>query len=166
MAAPAATARQSPAAGYIAIPDGFRTKVTLSLIPNLEIEEIEVKVLGFDNGEPVEQDSMWSEALRVVRARQITSTTPCVVIAKWDPIFLTRCVTYIGIEKVGASSQVITETFYDGSTRAYYGYLRSAEGENLAEGSKGRMTINLQPTNWDPVNRVYAAPVMVNVSGS
>ena len=164
MAAPSATARGTP--GGIMIPDGMRTKVTLSLNTTIQIEEVEVKPFGFDNGEPIEQDSMWSGALQVVRAQQITKCTPCTVICKYDPAALDALRTLQGVERSGSNAQIITETFYDGSTRAWYGYVRGADPDSLAIGGKGKMTVTLQPTNWDPVNNAYAAPVMVSVAGS
>lgn len=164
MAAPAATPRVTPAG--IMIPDGKNTKITLSLDTDIEFEEVETTLSGFDNGEPIEQDSAWSSRLQVVRAQQINACTPIEILCKWDPVMLERGRAMVGVEKSGASAQVITETLYDGSARASFGYLKAIQPESLVKGQKGRMRITLQPTNWDPVNNVYAEPVYTNVSGS
>ena len=164
MANPAPTNRGTPTG--IMIPDGFRTKVTLALIPTLEVEEVEVKVSGFDGGEPIEQDSMWMERLRVVRARQTLDCTPLTFVCKYDPSVLNTLKGQINVEKSGSTAQVITETYYDGTQRAWFGYVRAAEPENIVANQKGRMTITCQPTNWDPVNHVYAEPQTVSVAGS
>jgi hypothetical protein len=146
--------------------DGFRTKMTYALDPDLEVEEVEVKPFGVNGMEPIEQDSMWLVRWRIFRAQQILEATASSQIVKYDPQFKNTLIGLVNVEKSGSTAQVITETFYDGSTQAYYGFLLQVEFDNLVRGQKGRATLTNQPTNWDPVNRVEAGPVFVNVSGS
>lgn len=167
MANPSATARQSPiSAGYIWIPDGMRTKFTFSLIPNAPVFEFEVKPSGWDGGEAIEQDNVWLVAYRVFRAQQIMEATESQVRCMYDPYMRHVLKGQINVEKSGSNAQVCTEADYDGTTRAYYGFLRMIEFDNLVKGQKGQATLTIRPTNWDPINNVEVGPVMVNVTGS
>lgn len=164
MAAPAATARQTP--GGIRLPDGFRTKITFALLPALIVEEVGVKPAGVDNNEPIVQDSMWNTRYTLVREQQLISLMPATFTCYIDPLFVDTMLGLCGVAKSGSTAQVITETFPDGSTRAYYGFLKSVDFEEFVRGTRPKATITIQPTNWDPVNRIEAGPVTVSVAGS
>ena len=57
-------------------------------------------------------------------------------------------------------------TFADGSTLAFYGYLKNFEPQDSEEGSDPEANITIQPTNWDNANSTEEAPVLVAVPGT
>jgi hypothetical protein len=60
----------------------------------------------------------------------------------------------------------ITVHFPDGSTLAFYGYLKTFEPQEMTEGEQPEAECEFVVTNWDPANRVEAGPVMVEVAGT
>lgn len=162
--APSPTTRQTPTG--IWIPKGFRTKYTMSLDPNASMWEVEVTPSGVSAGEMIPQDSMWNNRWRIKRAQDLIEGLDSTVRFMYDPILKDDIRGLVGVEKSGASAQVLTETDYDGSTRCYYGVLREVTFDPLVPNQPGMGTATFSPTNWDPVNNVEAAPVFSNVAGS
>lgn len=157
---PSATARQAPAAGSIWIPDGIHTYHTNALDPDVCLWEMEVKPSGFSAGEPIPQDSMWNTRYKMKRAQQLIEGTPSTIKFKYDPNLKSLLPGLVGVETT------LTETFYDGSQAAYYGYWKDLEFDALVPGQMGTGTITVQPTNFDKTNRVEAGPFFTNVAGS
>jgi hypothetical protein len=158
MPAPVAVARVAPTG--IWIPDGFRTKVCFSDAPNLAIFETAVTPAGVDNGEPIEQDSMWNVRWRMKREHQINEFLPTTIKFMYDPAYRSL------LNGLCGHNQTITESIYDGSTCAYFGYPRSFIYDEHVEGKKGTGTAVVQPTNVDPASKGEFGPVFVNVAGS
>lgn len=62
--------------------------------------------------------------------------------------------------------QTITITFPDGSTLAFYGFMKSFEPDNLEEGTFPIATVAFVPTNADPTTGDEEAPVLTSVAGT
>lgn len=158
MAAPTPTARGTPAG--IKLKDGFRTLITFSRSTTASLWEKTVKPPGIDGGDPIDQTTMHNSAWRTTAPRQLKTLTECSGKAAYDPNVVNQLYDLINIE------QTITVTFSDGSTLAFYGFLKMFETDELSEGQQPEASFTIVPTNFDHVNKVEAAPVLTSVSGT
>jgi hypothetical protein len=60
----------------------------------------------------------------------------------------------------------ITETYPDGSTLAYYGWLKSAKPQSKKEGEFPKLTVEIVPSNWDATNNVEEKEVFTPAGGT
>lgn len=144
------------------MPDGFATMITLGLNPTAKFWEKTVTPPGLDGGDAVETTTMHSAGWRTFAARNLKTLTDLVTTAAYDPD------VFSDDEVVGAINRedTITVTFPDGSTLAFFGYLRLFEPQEMNEGDQPEAQITITPTNWDHVNFVEAGPVMTEVPGT
>ena len=158
MAAPVPTVRQSP--GGIKLDDGYQTLVTFASDPDIEFWEKTVQPPGIDGGDAIDTTTMHIDEWRTMAARALKTLTESSLTVAYDPILYTSILALINVETT------ITITFPDGSTLAFYGFLRSFEPSEMSEGEQPEATVNITPTNFDPVNFVEADPVLTNVPGT
>lgn len=164
MAAPTPTTRGTP--DGIKLKDGYSTKITLSLDTTIEFWEKTVKPPGMDGGDKIDQTTMLNDDWRTFASRSLITLTDSTIKAAYDPNLYNAILGLVNVQKIGSSAQIITVTFPDGSTLAYYGFLQSFEPDEMVEGTQPTATIVLAPTNYDPVNNVEAAPVLTSVAGT
>lgn len=158
MAAPVATARGVPAG--IKMKDGFQSFITFSGNTTVAFWEKTVKPPGIDGGDKIKQTTMHNDNVHTYAARYLvditdTQTTVAYDPAVWDSIFLLVNVP-----------QTITVTFSDGSTLAFFGYLKSFEPQEMVEGEQPEAQITIVATNVDPLSCEEALPVMTPGTGS
>ncbi len=158
MAAPTPTVRGTPAG--IKLKDGFSSKVTLGALPTASFWEKKIKPPGLDGGEPIQQTTMHNVTYRTTAPRQLKTLTPQTFTAAYDPNFYNQLLSRVNVE------DTITHQFGDGSTLAYYGFLKSIVPNDVEEGAQPEAQIEIVPTNWDYINHVEAAPVLTSVSGT
>ncbi len=158
MAAPVATARGTP--GGIALQDGYQTLITLALDTTIEFWEKTVKPPGIDGGDTVETRTMHNTTWETFAPRSLKRMTECTTRVAYDPLMYTEIVSAIN------RRDTITVRFADGSTVAFYGYVKSFEPADVEEGTQPEADITIQPTNWDHDNNVEAGPTLVEVSGT
>lgn len=158
MAAPTPTTRQTPAGIYLE--DGHSTLITLAGDPDISLWERTVTPPGIDGEDPVDVTTMHNTVNRTFAPRQLKTLTEMTTTAAYDPAVLTQLYARINIE------DTITVTFPDGSTWAFYGYLRAFEPDEISEGEMPSATVTFQPTNWDYVNNTEEGPALVSVAGT
>lgn len=158
MAAPVATARQDPAG--IKLDDGYRTLVTFATSPTISFWEKSITPPGLDSGDPIDTTTMHNDQWRSMAPRQLVTMTEFTMTAAYDPNIYNTILTLLGTETT------VTVTFPDGSTLAFFGFLRSFEPDALTEGAQPEATITVTPTNADPVTGAEEAPVLVSVAGT
>jgi hypothetical protein len=159
MAAPATTARGTPAG--IKLKEGQGNSIAFSRRPTVSFWEVTIKPSGIDGGDGVEQTTQLNVAWHTMAPRILKTLTPCTVNAAYDPNVYNDILTYL-VNQEGS----VTIRFTDGSTLDFFGYLQKFEPEDLKEGEQPRASITIVPTNFDPANRVEAAPVLTSVSGT
>lgn len=157
-AAPTPTARVAPSG--IKLDDGFRCVKTFASDTNLEIWEKGVKPPGWDGGDAIETSTMHNVTYRTMASRALRTLTESTVRFAYDP----SC--YDAFEDLINLETTITDTFPDGSTLAYYGFLKDVEFDELVEGEQPEGTATIVPTNFDPVNKVEAGPALSSVAGT
>jgi hypothetical protein len=158
MAAPTPTARQDPAG--IMLEDGYRTLVTFARDPDIEFWEKGVTPPGLDGGDPIDTTTMHNDYWRSATPRSLVTMTEFECRVAYDPVLYTRIQNLLNIE------DTVTVRFPDGSTLAFYGFLRSFEPDELVEGEHPEATIMVVPTNADPVTGDEEAPVLSSVAGT
>lgn len=158
MAAPTPTARQTPAG--IRLTDGFSTKVTFAADPDVSLWERTVKPPGVDGGDAIETSTMHQTAWRTMAARALKTLTESTFTAAYDPNCYNQLISLINVETT------ITVTFPDGSTLAFFGFLRAFEPNELQEGEMPDAQVSITPTNEDPAAHTEQAPVLTSVPGT
>ncbi len=158
MAAPVTTVRGAPLGGKMG--DGYQTLIAFALDPTVSFWERTVTPPGIDGGDAVETTTMHNTEWRSMAARALKTLTESSLTVAYDPLVDTNILSLISNE--GS----VTVHFPDGSTLDFYGYLRSFQPGDLAEGTMPEATITITPTNYDPVNKVEAAPVYKTANGT
>lgn len=158
MAAPTPTARGTPSG--IKLEDGFRSLHTFSHNATIGLWEVDIAPPGDDGGEPINTTTMHNITYRTMSPRALISSSPSTIRFAYDPA------ARASIRQELNREQTMTVTFPDGSTEAYYGFLQSVTFDALVEGTMPMGTAVIQPTNFDPTNRVEAGPVVTSVAGT
>lgn len=158
MAAPTTTARTTPAG--IKLDDGYTCKKAFTADPDVSFWEKSNKPPGIDGGEAIDTTTFFNATYRTMAARALKTLTVSTVKAAYDPNVINNILALVNVE--GS----VTDHFPDGSTLSYYGFLKSIEFDELVEGQQPECTITVVPTNFDPVARVEAPPVLTSVAGT
>lgn len=160
MAAPSATPRGTP--GGLAMPDGFSSLITLASDDDIQFFEKTVQPPGMDGGDAIETTTMHNTAWRTLAARSLKTLTDVTATVAYDPAVLDSGAIQAAINR----EDTITVTFSDGSTIAFYGYLRTFEPSEMEEGAQPEATVTITPTNVDPSDFSEAGPTIVEVAGT
>lgn len=157
MAAPSATPRVDPAG--LLLEDGYRSVITFATDTNLELWEKTVQPPGMDGGDAIDITTMHNDVWRTAASRALVTLTDSTAVCAYDPVCYTSLLALLNVHTT------ITHTFPDGSTVAYYGFLRSVEFAELVEGTQPEVTITITPTNRDSSGVEYG-PTVVSVAGT
>ena len=160
MAAPSTVTRVDPTTLGRMLEDGYSTKIAFAVDPDIEFWEKTVQPPGVDGGEKIETTTMFNSAWRTFAARHLKTLTGGQTKVAYDPVVYNQIITIINVPTS------VTVTFPDGSTLDFFGYLQKFEPDDLAEGTHPEATVSFEPTNYDPVNAIEAAPVMTEVAGT
>jgi hypothetical protein len=158
MAAPTPTPRVTPTGKYL--DDGHQTLVTFARDTNVNLWEKSVTPPGIDGGDEIDVTTMHNVLWRTTRPRQLQTLTEMTFTAAYDPNIYTQVLALVN------QDDTITVTFLDGSTVAFYGYLKSFTPDAATEGEQPEATVVVVPTNWDATNSVEAGPTVTEVAGT
>ena len=158
MAAPTPTARTTP--GGLALEDGYRTVVTIAQDVDISIWEVSVTPPSVEGGDGIDQTTMHNNRWRVALPKNLETLGDCTFNGAYDPDLYNQAISAINV------NTTITITFPDGSTLAFYGFLKTFAPDAVVEGTQPRATFTIQASNWDPANDVEAGPVLTSVSGT
>lgn len=157
MGAPSPTSRSTPVG--IRLRDGHPTKVTFAADPDVSLWEISATPPGVDGGDAVDTTTMWNTTYRTKAPRTLKELTDSSFKAAYDPAVLTQIIALINV------ATTITITFSDGSTWAFYGYLKSFEPDEITEGEMPSATCNIIATNTD-TSFAEQGPAVQSVPGT
>lgn len=157
MAAPAATARQTPAG--IKLDNGHGIKVTFSRDPDISFWEKEVQPPATEVADGVETKTMFSLEWETFAEPALKKLTGGKATVAYDPAVFTQIEALIGI------NDQITVRWPDGSTLAFWGYLQKFEPSSVKTDEQPEAEVSFFPTNQDD-SGAEQAPVMVSVSGT
>jgi len=155
MVAPSASARTTPTGDMLE--NGFSTLITIASDVDIDFWEKTVQPPGLDGGDSVDVTTMHNTTWRTRAPSALVDLTESTATAAYDPAVYDQIVAIINTETT------ITITFPDGSTLAFYGYLRTFEPGDNAEGENPEATVTITPTNRDlstgtEEEPVYTAP--------
>jgi hypothetical protein len=157
MAAPTPSSRSTPA-GLI-LKDGYQSFITFASAPNISFWERKIKPPGLDGGDKIDITTMFNSDWRTFFPRSLVTLTPASVTALYDPNLYNTILNTLNI------LDTVTVRWSDGSTLAFFGWLRKFEPGELSEGAPPECTIEVEPSNMDS-SGVERAPVMTSVSGT
>jgi len=123
--------------------------------PTITFWEKEVTPPGMDSGGANDTTTMRNSTYRTMAPKQLITMTEMTLVASYDPRFYDDIVAMI------STNQLITITFPDGSTVAFFGWLDKFVPGNMVEGEQPTATITIQPGNQNLAGAetapVYAA---------
>ena len=160
MGTPANTARGAPSG--IALKEGFSVEMTFALLPTASLWCKTMKPLPITNNDSIDTTTQKNTAVKTRRPRVLNDTGPETTFkATYDPNLRSQIRSTL-VGKEGS----ITQWFPDNSSEDFFGYLKTADFEEMAEGELPIVNITVVCTNWDPVGRVEAGPVYTDVAGT
>lgn len=123
------------------IDDGFSTTFTFADFPTVQFWEKTVTPPGVDGGGPNDTTTMRNSQLRTQAPKKLKSMTEMTASVAYDPEALQDCFDMVNI------NQLITITFPDGSTWAFWGWLNSMTPDEITEGAQPTATVSIQCSN-------------------
>ncbi len=159
MAAPTPTARATPSG--VMLEEGFKCLITFARRTNICIWEKTVKPTGIDGGDKIDITTMHNTRTKTFAPRTLYMPTDGSIKVAYDA----KAKNDIKNILINAED-TITETYPDGSTYCYYGYLKSFEPSEFSEGEFPEADVVIVQTNWDPTNNVEAEAVLTEVVGT
>ena len=163
MTAPAPTSRTSPPTGT-KLDDGFATLITISGNPAISFWEKTVTPPGVEGGDPVDTSTMHNVTWRTLSPPVLKTLTEVTLTAAYDPVLYDSTGANPIVQAIN-DRRTITVKFADGSTVAFYGYLRAFTPGDSSEGAQPEATVTIQPTNVDASNN-EEGPVYTAGSGT
>lgn len=158
MAAPTPTVRTLPTGTKP--PEGFPVLVTFSLNPGMWFWEKTSKPFGLDNGEPIDQTTQFNTRWETMGPRALIKSKQLNSKGTYDPDIYPQIIPMIGVP------QTITHKYPNGSTIAFYGYIKEFDADETEIGKQPEANIVYQPTNYDTVNQVEAGPAYHSAHGT
>ena len=145
-----------PAANEVRLDDGFSTIITFENLPLVKLFEKEVTPPGYTAGGPIETTTMRNTAYRTSAPRQLKSLSPVSATVAYATEAVESIWGQIGV------NQLITVTFPDGSTIAFYGWIEEFTPSSHKEGEQptAKLTVQtgMRDPNGDEVAPLYTAP--------
>lgn len=160
MTVPSATVRGTP--DGIMLPDGFSSKITIGIDDTIEFWEKQVTPPALDGGDSVEQTTMFNVKWRTSLPRDLITLEDITTTVAYDPDIYDEL-----IDTILNVNTTITVTFSDGTTLAFFGFLKRFEPAALVEGEQPEATVTFVATNVDPADGLTEeGPTLVEVAGS
>ncbi len=158
MSAPVASTRLAPDGDMLE--DGFSSKIVFATDRDIALWEITTKPPGVDGGDPIDLTNMHNTEWRTMAAKRLKTLTAGSIKFAYDPTLFKALKNLINVETT------ITQLFSDGSTIAYFGYLKSAEFDDLQEGVLPQGTATIIPTNREPSTGIEYGPTVTATTGT
>lgn len=134
------------------IDDGYQTLVSFAADPSVEFYEKTVTPPGMDGGGEVDTTTMLNSTYRTRNAKALVTMSPMSMTCAYDPACYDSILTLINV------NNLITVTFPDGSTLAFWGWLNSFTPGECAEGEQPTADVEVIPSNQNS-SGVETAPV-------
>ena len=138
------------------IDDGFSTTIGFANYPSVSFWEKEVTPPGMEGGGANEITTMRNTTWRTKAPKKLVSLTDCAFTAAYDPVVYDDVVDMIN------ENQLITITFPDGATLAFWGWLDTFTPNANTEGEQPTAQCNIVPSNQNAsgteTEPVYTAP--------
>lgn len=123
------------------IDDGFSTTISFASNDSVYLYEKEVTPPGIDGGDEIDTTTMLNTAWRTRQPRSLKTLTECSAVVAYDPAI------YDDILDMLNDNQLITITFPDTATLAFWGWLKSFTPNACVEGEQPTANIVIVPSN-------------------
>ena len=144
--------------------DGFSTVIQFSALPTVKFKEKTVQPPGIDGGDKIPTTTMFNTLWSTFAARQLQELTDASTTVAYDPDVYSDAQITTALLNV---EQTVTIHFPDGSTLAFFGYLKSFIPQSHEEGTQPEADIVIVPTNRDTASPYgEEGPAMTEVSGT
>jgi len=137
------------------IDDGHSTTIAFSASASgieLYMSEKEVTPPGMSMGGENDTTTMRNTTWRTKAPKQLKTLTPCTVSVAFDPEI------YDEMADLSGTNQLITITFPDDSTLAFWGWIDEFTFGNIVEGEQPTADVTIIPSNQNG-SQVETAPV-------
>lgn len=163
MAAPSNTVRVAPgpAASARRLTDGHSSKIAFARDTDVKFWEVSGSPPGIEGGDAIDITTMHNTVWITKAPQELKTLTASTWKVAYDPTVYDEIIDNL-LNQEGS----ITYEFPDGSDLDFFGFLRSFIPDEHQRGVMPTATIVIEPTNYDPVNRVEASPVMTEVAGT
>lgn len=125
----------------IRIDDGHSTLVGFAGAPTIKLWEKEVTPPGVSGGGPTDTTTMRNEEWRTQSPKKLKTLTESSLVVAYDPAVYNDIVDQVNV------NQLITITFPDGDTLAFWGWLDEFQPNALVEGEQPTAEVTIQPSN-------------------
>jgi hypothetical protein len=139
------------------IDDGYQTLVSFASAPSVQFYQKTVTPPGMDGGGEVDTTTMLNETYRTRNPKPLITMSNMSMTAAYDPGVYDSILSLINV------NNLITVTFPDGATLAFYGWLNSFTPGECTEGTQPTATVDIIPSNQDE-SGVETAPVYTAAS--
>jgi hypothetical protein len=134
------------------IDDGYQTLIAFADNPSVKFWEKEVTPPGMSGGGSNDTTTMHNTTYRTFAPKQLKTMSESSFTAAYDPEVYQSVISMIG------DNQLITITFPDGSTLAFWGWLDEFTPNALVEGEQPTAECTIIPSNQN-ASGVETAPV-------
>lgn len=133
--------------------DGHRTLLSFALAPSVKFFQKRVTPPGIDGGGENDTTSMHNNTWRTRQPKKLYTLTPATITAAYDPAVFTEILAMINV------NQLITVTFPDNSTYAFFGWVNNFTPNEHTEGEEPTASVTVIPSNQN-ASFVETAPVL------
>lgn len=152
MPAPAPSARTTPVG--VPLKHGHGVKVTFATAAGVEVWEQDVTPPGIESGDPIDLTNSFCAGWRIKAPRKLKELTDGTFSAFYKTSIYTSLAAICGIETT------ITIHFPDGSSYAFFGYLKTIGQAAHNEGNTApKLSLTVVATNVDPGTMTEQGPV-------
>lgn len=141
------------------IDDGHSTTITFAQSPTVRFYEKEVTPPGMQGGGENDTTTMRNTTWRTKAPKKLVTLSSASLTVAYDPVVYDDVVAMVNV------NQLITITFPDGSSVAFWGWLDEFTPGAITEGSQPTASITIIPSNQN-ASGVETAPDYVAASGA
>jgi len=133
--------------------DGFSTTISYAEDSSVVMSEISVTPPGVSGGGAIDQTTMGNTTYRTQAPKSLKSLSDAGATVSYDPAVLTEILAMVNV------NQLITITFPDSQTWAFYGWIDEFTPGELVEGQRPTATLKIIPSQLNGSD-VETAPLL------
>lgn len=138
--------------GGVKLEDGYQSLIAFAADADVSFFEKSIKPPGIDNGDPIDQTTMWNTDVITKASQALDEITEVSGKVAYDPEVYDQIMALSGVEGV------VTVYFPDGSAISFFGYLRKFEPDEMERGKQPEASITVVITNVDPSDGSEVVP--------
>ena len=132
--------------------DGHQTLISFASDPDVLFTEKTVTPPGVDGGGEIDTSTMENSTWRTRNPKALVTLSPASMTVAYDPACYSEIIALVNV------NNLITVTFPDGSTVAFYGWLNTFTPGEHVEGEQPTAEIEIIPSNH--TGNTETAPVV------